>query len=96
MFCVYCTHDMRFLHETSNKSPERVQNGSPTCLTRLAQTTVTAPGSVRVTHSRSRKKPKKIGIISTLKIYNYRVVHLLIQTDKSIITIKFEWKKNLN
>ena len=59
MFCVYCTHDMRVLHETSNKSPERVQNGSPTCLTRLAQTTVTAPGSVRVTHSRSRKSKKK-------------------------------------
>ena len=40
--------------ETSNISLVR-QNGSPMHLTRLAQTTVTAPGSVRETHSISRK-----------------------------------------
>ena len=41
--------------ETSNKSLVR-QIGSPMYPTRLAQTTVTAPGSVRETHSISRKK----------------------------------------
>ena len=49
--------------ETSNKSLVR-QNGSPMHLTRLAQTTVTAPGSVRETHSIYRKK----NLISTLNM----------------------------